>query len=267
MVGLTLPDSIIFVKESDMSAPPPRIDTLPTELGEALRHFERAQAGKASLSDIILGGQDGLVNVLGVILGVAAASSDIRLVIAAGLAAAFAESISMGAVAYTSTLADRDHYLSQIEREKREIRDMPDVERAEIEVIFRRWGFRGDLLDQSVEQIMKDERAWVDVMMNNELKLTPIESGHAIRSALIVGSSAIVGSLIPMLPFFFLPIGPSILLSIGITALTLFGVGVYKAKTMVGEPVRSGLEMAAIGTVSALAGYLIGSLFSAPPAP
>ena len=160
-----------------MSAPPPHIDTLPTELGEALRHFERAQAGKASLSDIILGGQDGLVNVLGVILGVAAASSDQRLVIAAGLAAAFAESISMGAVAYTSTLADRDHYLSQIEREKREIRDMPEVERAEIEVIFRRWGFEGDLLDQSVEQIMKDERAWVDVMMHNELKLSPIDGG------------------------------------------------------------------------------------------
>jgi predicted membrane protein (TIGR00267 family) len=144
---------------------------------------------------------------------------------------------------------------------------MPDVERAEIEVIFRRWGFEGDLLDRSVEQIMRDERSWVEVMMNNELRLTPIESGRAIRSAFIVGFSAIVGSMIPLLPFFFLPIGPSILLSIGITALTLFGVGVYKAKAMVGHPGRSGLEMAAIGTISALAGYLIGALFSVPTTP
>ncbi len=244
-----------------------RIESLPTELGEALRHFERAQAGKASLSDIILGGQDGLVNVLGVILGVAAASSDQRLVIAAGLAAAFAESISMGAVAYTSTLADRDHYLSQIEREKREIRDMPEVERTEIKMIFQNWGFEGDLLDQSVEQVMRDERAWVDVMMHNELKLTPIEASRAIRSAIIVGLSAIVGSLIPLLPFFFFPIGPSILLSIGLTALTLFGAGVYKAKTLVGHPGKSGLQMALIGTISALTGYLIGALFSAPATP
>jgi len=250
-----------------MSAPPPHIDTLPTELGEALRHFERAQSGKASLSDIILGGQDGLVNVLGVILGVAAASGDQRLVVAAGLAAAFAESISMGAVAYTSTMADRDHYLSQIEREKREIHDMPEVERAEIEVIFRKWGFQGDLLDRAVEQIMRDERAWVDVMMNNELKLTPIEASSAVRSAFIVGLSAIIGSLIPLLPFFFLPIGPSIALSIGITAVTLFAVGVYKAKVMVGHPGKSGVQMAVIGTISALAGYLIGALFSAPPTP
>jgi len=250
-----------------MSAPPPHIDNLPTELGEALRHFERAQSSKASLSDIILGGQDGLVNVLGVILGVAAASGDQRLVLAAGLAAAFAESISMGAVAYTSTLADRDHYLSQIEREQREIRDMPEVERAEVEVIFRSWGFQGELLDRSVEQIMKDERAWVDVMMNNELKLTPIDGSSALRSAFIVGFSAIVGSLIPLLPFFFLPIGPSILISIGITALTLFAAGVYKAKATVGHPGKSGVQMAIIGTVSALAGYVVGVLFRVPPTP
>jgi hypothetical protein len=69
----TLPDSIFFVKESGLSAPPLDIAKLPTELGEALRHFERAQSSQASLSDIILGGQDGLVNVLSVILGVAAA--------------------------------------------------------------------------------------------------------------------------------------------------------------------------------------------------
>jgi hypothetical protein len=53
---------------------------------------------ESRLADVILGGQDGLVNVLGVILGVAAATHDARIVIAAGLAATFAESISMGAV-------------------------------------------------------------------------------------------------------------------------------------------------------------------------
>ena len=46
--------------------------------------------GASALADIILGGQDGLVNVLGVILGVAAATSDPRIVLVAGLAATFA---------------------------------------------------------------------------------------------------------------------------------------------------------------------------------
>src|SRR5436305_12562691 len=88
------------------------------------------------LSDLILGSQDGLVNVLGVILGVAVASRDLAnpltIVLAGGLAATFAESISMGAVAYTSTLARRDHYLAERQREEEEMREMPDMERQEV---------------------------------------------------------------------------------------------------------------------------------------
>ena len=85
----------------------------------------------SGLSDIILGGQDGLVNVLGVILGVAAATSDPHLVLVAGLAATFAESVSMGAVAYTSTIADADYYDSEKEREIRHIEKVPSLERDE----------------------------------------------------------------------------------------------------------------------------------------
>ena len=60
------------------------------------------------LRDIILGGHDGVVNVLGLVLGVAAATADPRIILIAGLAGGFAESISMAAVAYTSTMASRD---------------------------------------------------------------------------------------------------------------------------------------------------------------
>src|SRR3989475_10255809 len=83
------------------------------------------------LSDFILGSQDGLVNVLGVILGVAVASRNlsdpITIILAGGLAATFAESISMGAVAYTSTLARRDHYLAGGGRESRAMVDAPGL--------------------------------------------------------------------------------------------------------------------------------------------
>src|SRR5512141_1242902 len=103
--------------------------------------------GEFRLSDVILGGQDGLVNVLGVILGVAAATSDSRIVIAAGMAATFAESISMGAVAYTSKLAEHDLYHSEREREHRHIHLAPDVEIEEIRDIYRQKGFDGETLD------------------------------------------------------------------------------------------------------------------------
>lgn len=220
--------------------------------------------GEFRLADVILGGQDGLVNVLGVILGVAAATADARIVIAAGLAATFAESISMGAVAYTSTLAENDLYHSEREREYRHIHLAPDVEVEEIRDIYRKKGFEGGTLEKIVDVITSNPDVWVNVMMSEEFQMTPPERSKALRSALIVGFSALIGSLIPLFPFFFWTVSLSIGLSIVITALTLFIVGVYKARVTIGKPFRSGLEMAIIGTVSALAGYVVGLIFKAP---
>jgi len=228
------------------------------------RHIEH-HGGGGSLSDIILGGQDGLVNVLGVILGVAAATPDPNVVLAGGLAATFAESISMGAVAYTSTLADRDFYLAELEREKREIRELPDVEREEIRVVYREYGLEGEALEQVTAAVTSNEQVWLKVMMAEELKLQPVER-RALQSAIVVGVSALVGSLVPLVPFVLVPFGiltraMAIVISLAVSALALFSVGVYKARITVGRPGRSGLQMVVIGIVSALAGYAIGAMF------
>jgi len=223
--------------------------------------------GEFRLAEVILGGQDGLVNVLGVILGVAAATSDARIVIAAGLAATFAESISMGAVAYTSKLAEHDLYHSEREREHRHIHLAPDVEIEEIRDIYSKKGFEGETLDKIVDVITSNPDVWVNVMMSEEFRMSPPEKSKAFNSALLVGFSALVGSLIPLFPFFFLNVNLSIGLSIVVAALTLFSVGVYKARVTVGRPFRSGMEMAIIGTVSALAGYVVGVIFKVPTVP
>lgn len=223
--------------------------------------------GKSGLADIILGGQDGLVNVLGIVLGVAAATQDPYVVIVAGLAATFAESVSMAAVAYTTALAETAHYESEREREYRHIHMVPAVERKEIRDIYRDKGFQGELLDQIVEKITADEDVWVGVMMAEEHQLTPITRTDAIRSAFVVGVAAIVGSSIPLTPFFFLPTGLSIGISLIISALTLFAVGFYKARITVGHPAKSGLEMTVIGIVSALVGYAVGLLLKVPTTP
>jgi vacuolar iron transporter family protein len=221
----------------------------------------------SGLSDVILGGQDGIVNVLGVILGVAAATNDPRIVIVAGLAATFAESVSMGAVAYTSSLADADFYESEREREYRHIKQVPELEEQEIRQIYEEKGFEGGTLDHIVETITTNRDVWVAVMMAEEHGLSPSNRRDALRSAVVVGVSAIVGSLIPILPFLYLSIKQSMIVSVLITALVLFFVGVYKARVTVGRPMRSGLEMAIIGTISALVGYAVGALLKIPPNP
>lgn len=217
-----------------------------------------APAGLAfHLRDLILGGQDGLVNVLGLVLGLTAAGSDARTIVVGGLAALLAESIAMAGVMYTSAGAERSYYYAQLERERREIREMPDAERAEVYEIFRERGLRGELLDRVVDHITSDPTLWVDEMMRDELHLAEPQGGGFARAAL-VGVSCAVGSAIPILPYLALDRGPAAIVAVLLSAAVLFAVGVYKAVTLIGRWWASGLQMLLIGMASALAGYLIG---------
>ena len=215
-----------------------------------------------TLSNMILGGQDGLVNVLGVILGVAAATGDTRVIIAGGLAATFAESISMAAVALTSKMAERDHYFAELEREKREIKEMPDKEEEEIRQIYRKKGFEGNLLEEIVSHVLAKKTLWVGQMMKEELELKEITQKDIYVSSFVVGFSALVGSFVPLTPYLFLPVKTALYVTLAISVVVLFFIGLYKAKVTIGKPLKSGIQMIAIGMGAALAGYLIGKLFS-----
>lgn len=222
------------------------------------------------LRELILGGQDGLVNVLGIVLGVAAATQDTRIVIIAALAATFAESISMAAVAYTSVKAAKQYYESEVRREKREMATIPKEERREIRDIYYSRGFRGKLLDHIVKKITANKKIWLDVMMAEELRLFPEEYSRPGNSALIVGLSAIVGSLIPVTSYFFLPVFQATIVSVVISAVALFAAGAFKAKITVGNWIKNGIELMLIGMLSALVGYGVGIIlkivFPAVPA-
>ena len=157
----------------------------------------------ALVRDVILGGQDGLVNVLGLVLGLAVATADSRVVLTGGLAAMLSESIAMAGVAYTSRGAEAGPASSARRR---------------------------------------------------------------ARAAFVVGSSTLLGSLVPLVWFVLLPIADAPYAAVAAAVVVLFGAGVERARVSGGRMVRAGLELVAIGVVSALAGYLIGRLLRAPGA-
>jgi len=243
-----------------------------TALGSAVRAtFDRTvespMIGKEkhstnnSLRDVILGGQDGLVNMLGIALGVVAAGGSTHVLVVTGIAAAITESISMGAVAYTSFGSDRDFYLAEKAREQNEIEAQPDDEREEIREIYAAKGFKGQLLEDVVSTITSNRETWVSTMMNEELHLQPVAQQSLLQSAVIVTVATLIGHFIPIVPFIVVARTPAIVLAIALSAVTLFGVGVYSAKTLVGDWRRSGLQMLAIGLGAAAVGFLIGRLF------
>ncbi|MBI4036575.1 VIT1/CCC1 transporter family protein [Candidatus Daviesbacteria bacterium] len=215
-----------------------------------------------SLRDIILGGQDGLVNVLGVVLGVSAVTADKSIIIATGLAATFAESISMGAVAYTSFLTEKNRYQKELKNEQEEIRNIPAKEKEEIRQIYAAKGFSGQLLDEIVNTICSNKKVWVNVMMNEELHLAKVSTSTVLKTAVVVGVAAFLGSLIPLWPFIVFSHQIAFILALVISALALFAVGSYQAVTLVGDWKKSGLQMVIIGLGAALIGFSVARLFN-----
>jgi VIT1/CCC1 family predicted Fe2+/Mn2+ transporter len=214
------------------------------------------------LSDFILGSQDGLVNVLGILLGLVIATHDTRVIFVAALAALAAESISMGAVAYTSTRARYNLYRAERERELEEMRDLPDAEREEIRVIFRKWGFEGAELEELVRKIESKPAAMLEMMMAFELHLAPIPADQPRRSATIVFLATVFGSLIPLLPFVFLSsdLVTASYVSIAVSGAMLFAIGWYEAKTNLGITWEGGLRMLLIGLGAGFGGFAAGFL-------
>ncbi len=214
------------------------------------------------LESVVLGAQDGLVNTLGVVLGVAAASADAHVVFASGIAAGIAESLSMAAVGYTTSVARGDLYRSEQAREYRHIAFTPAVERDEVRALYARKGFEGELLERVVDTICANPDVWVALMMVEEHELAPVDKAASRRSAAIVGVSALTGSIVPVLPFALLGVGAAVVSAIALGAVLLFALGAFKASVTAGRRVRSGYELAAIGMASAMAGYAVGAILA-----
>jgi VIT1/CCC1 family predicted Fe2+/Mn2+ transporter len=237
-------------------------------LAEQRRHHAAADPHVRGrwLSDLVLGAQDGVVNTLGVLLGVASATTDRNIIVATGMAAAVAESISMAAVAYTSSMARGELYQAEREREYRHIQRTPDVEREEVRRLFAEKGFDGDLLERAVATVCSNRDVWVATMMKEEHALGAVDGRSSLRSALVVGSASLVASVTPVSPFW--PPGGTvshrlaIVLALVIGAVLLASLGAFKARLTIGSPMRSGVVLLTIGMCSALAGWAVGFLAS-----
>lgn len=111
-----------------------------------------------------------------------------------------------------------------------------------------------------MEKITSSKKLWLKTVMTDELNLSSGLVVNPLRSAVIVGVAAIVGSTIPLLPFFFFSVGMSVWVSLVLSTVALFITGAMKAKFTMGSWMRNGVEMAVIGMVTALVGYGLGLL-------
>jgi VIT1/CCC1 family predicted Fe2+/Mn2+ transporter len=169
----------------------------------------------------------------------------------------FAGAVSMGLGAFLGTRAERDWYERERRREESEVAKIPHLEREELRDIYRRKGLDGDTLERVVDAFSANEKRWVDIMMSEELGLSPVESSPW-SAGLVVGCSYVLAAAVPLAPYLFLVGSAALLASMGITAVALAAVGVAKARLTQRPQLRAGVETMLTGLVGTAVCWSIG---------
>ena len=216
--------------------------------------------GRARIREFVFGIQDGLISTVGLLAGVQSATENSVVVIVTGLTAMFSGAVSMAAGSYLSSSAEKDIF----DRELREAETMAEKEPYLVaEGLLKALGQEGLAREQSynlVKILLRQQQVFLRTFQEKVFGLGSAEINRPLQAALVMAASFIIGALIPILPYLALSGFAAVALSIALSAVTLFAVGVFKGKLAAKSPGLSGLQFFAIAVGAALFGYLIGAL-------
>ncbi len=212
------------------------------------------------IREAMFGAQDGVTSILAVVATVATVSRETYPVLVAGLAASLAEIISMGAGEYISSKTQREIFDAQIAVERREVAEHPLEARAEVALLLERDGLSREAAERVTAELATSPDVLLRTMVEKELGLAVEHGAGPLQGALILSAAFLLAALVPIGPFFFLPVGTALPVAIGLSAIVMFGLGVFKSRYTKKEPLRSGLEVVLLVIVAAGGGYVFGSV-------
>jgi VIT1/CCC1 family predicted Fe2+/Mn2+ transporter len=230
----------------------------------ALHREDHGGAGSEYLGDFVYGGLDGIITTFAVVSGVAGANLGTGVILILGVANLLADGFSMATGAYLSTKSEQEYYDKERQREQWEVEHFPEGERAELFELYRRKGYSEEEAEQILAILTRDKERWVDAMMIDELGMlqddgNPLLNGLATLVAFIVAGSVplliyLAGLVVPIPPEMAFPI------SVILSGLALFGLGVARVLVTHQKSLRSGLEMLLVGGLAAIVAYVVGAL-------
>jgi VIT1/CCC1 family predicted Fe2+/Mn2+ transporter len=214
----------------------------------------------AEVREVVFGLQDGVTSILAVVTVVAAASNDTYTVLISGIAATLAEMFSMGAGEYMSSRSQREIFDAQIASERAEVEERPGEAQAELAFMFEREGLPEDAAKRISAEIARNPNVLLRTMVEKELGVTMEGGGSPLQGALILAGAFFVAALVPLMPYFFLSVRSGLWVSIGLSAVVMFALGVWKSRLTKRSWLRSGLEILALVAGAAIAGSFFGSI-------
>jgi VIT1/CCC1 family predicted Fe2+/Mn2+ transporter len=226
-----------------------------------IEHRHRNLGGGGNLRAAVFGVNDGLVSNASLILGVAGASSDARLVLLSGVAGLAAGAFAMAAGEYVSVRSQRELFEHQISLERDELKQYPEAEAQELAIIYAAKGLPQRQATRLAKQIVADPEQALDTLAREELGLNPSELGSPIGAAASSLFSFAAGAALPLIPFL-LTSGPRALYTaIGVTCVALFAIGATLSLFTGRSAWHSGGRMLLLGAVAGAFTYGVGRLF------
>lgn len=207
----------------------------------------------------VMGANDGIVSVSSLAVGVAAASSTRDPVVLATVAGLVAGAISMAAGEYVSVSSQTDTEKADIEREARELREMPEAELNLLTEIHRRRG----LSEETARQVAKELTA-VDALSahaRDELGIDEKSRANPLQAAWTSGSTFTIGGMLPLLVVIFAPVHGMVYWLYGFTVPFLAMLGYISARTGGSKARVAILRITIWGTLAMVLTAMVGYLF------
>lgn len=226
-----------------------------------LEHRHRGLGGGGNLRAAVFGINDGLVSNASLILGVAGASADPRVVVLTGVAGMAAGAFAMAAGEYVSVQSQRELYEHQIALERDELKQYPEAEAQELALIYAAKGLPKKEAGRLAQRMIADPEHALDTLAREELGLNPAELGSPIGAAASSLVAFAAGALLPLAPFLIAPGAGALPAAIGITAVALFAVGATLSLFTGRNALYSGLRMLALGALAGGVTFAVGRAF------
>lgn len=226
-------------------------------------HVETHFTAGLFVRDVVIGMADGLTVPFALAAGLSGAVSSTRLIVIGGLAEIAAGSIAMGLGGYLAAKGDAEHYEQEKRREEREIVEIPEAEKAEVEELFEHYGLTEAEAKPVVEALSQRPKAWVDFMMRFELGLEEPDPKRAVTSATTIALSYVAGGFIPLSPYMIVSNAFHGLTWSACVTLAALGVfGYMKARFTGTAPIRGASQTMVIGGLAAGAAFVIAKMIA-----
>ena len=215
------------------------------------------RTGGGWISGAIYGANDGLAAVFGIVAGVSGATGGSSFVLTAGVSAAVASALSMATGAFLAERSEAEVAAANIERERQEIAEHPEVEREELSLFYQLKGIDEATADAMAEQLSKQPDAMLRALAAEEFGIAG-DPGDPKQAALAAGVSTGLGAIVPVIPFIFTTGTVAIILAAVVSLVAHFLVGAAKSLVTLRTWWSAGLEMTLAGVIVGGATYLVG---------